>query len=350
MDQRTIGIYLSRILSGFYLFLYNNQKYKLVYPDSRIKYEADIYAQEEYDKNKFNDWIQDDNIVDTLVAMGIWNYNGDDNLKNLEKQIEDLKVDLYKNFLNPAKIKSLKRTLVNTKNAYNRNFNIRHSLDNYTITGYINELKNQYLLSHSIYDVLNNRVFDDLNNIDLKTFNNLSLVISLNTIDIGVFRLVARNDVWKNYWSAGSDNLFNRSVVDWTDEQRTLVVLTKMYDSAYQHTECPPDSVFEDDDIFDGWMINQRRENEKLRNKNRMEKTLEGKKLGKAGEVFVMANSQEEATNIYGLNDGASKHIIRERNALIRNINGDIQDQNLPDVQRQLLVQNNEQFKNSRKK
>lgn len=346
MDQRTIGIYLSRILSGFYLFLYNNKKYKLVYPDTTVKYEADLYAQEEYDKNKFNDWIQDDNIVDTLVTMGIWNYNGDDNLKNLEKQIEDLKVDLYKNFLNPAKVKNLKRTLANTKSAYNRNFNIRHSLDSYTLTGYINELKNQYLLAHSIYDVNNHRVFDNLQNIDLKIFTNLSLEISSHTIDIETFRLIARNDMWKNYWSANNDNIFNRAVVDWTDEQRTLVVLTKMYDSAYQHTECPPDNVFEDDDTFDGWMISQRRENEKVRNKNRMEKTLEGKNLGKAGEVFVMANSQEEAANIYSLNDGSSRHIIRERNAVIKNTSGYIDDQNLPDVQRQILVQHNEQFKN----
>jgi hypothetical protein len=350
MDQRTVGIYLSRILSGFYLFLYNGQRYKLIYPDTSIKYEADLYAQEEYDKNKYNDWIQDDNIIDSLVSMGIWNYNGDDNLKNLETQIEDLKVDLYKNFLNPTKIKTLKRTLSNTRSAYNRNYDIRHSLDQYTISGYTSQLKNQYILINSIYDQFNNKVFNLSNDIDLTLFNNLSYTISANNIDIQTFRFIARNEMWKNYWSANNDYIFNRSTIDWTDEQRTLVILTKMYDSAYQHPECPPDSVFEDDDTFDGWMISQRRENEKTRNKNRTEKMLEGKNLNNAGEIFIKANSQEEANNIYSLNDNTSRHIIRERNMVIKNTDGLLNDQDLPDVKRNLQVQNNQQFKDSRKK
>jgi hypothetical protein len=345
MDQRTIGLYLSRILSGLYVFFYNNKKYKLIYPDITTKYESDLYAQEEYDKNKFNDWIQDENIIDTLVAMGLWNYNGDTNLTNIEKQIEDLKVDLYKNYLNPAKIKSVRRTLSNTKATYNKNYELRHSLDKYTITGYINELKNQYILINSIYDEYNNKIFNITNDIDLNLFNNLSYIISTNTIDISTFRLVSRNEMWRNYWTANSDKLFDRPTSNWTDEQRTLVVLTKMYDSAYQHPECPPDNVFEDDDIFDGWMITQRRENEKIKNKNRAEKMLEGKKLNNAGEVFVIANSQEEANSIYGLNNASSMHIIKERNTFINN-NPEfvIEETSLPDVKRNMQIINNQQL------
>jgi hypothetical protein len=109
MDSRLLSIYLSRILSGSYIFLYNNQKYKLIYPDVNIKYEAELYAQAEYENNKFNDWIQEDQIIDCLISIGLWSYNGDQNLKHLEKQIEDLKVDIYDNFLNPKKVKSLKK-------------------------------------------------------------------------------------------------------------------------------------------------------------------------------------------------------------------------------------------------
>lgn len=349
MDQRTIGIYLSRILSGYYLFVYKNTRYKLVYPDIDIKYQAELYAQEEYDRNKFNDWITDDSIVDTLVSMGVWSYNGDDNLKNLEKQIDDLKVDLYKNFLNPSKIKTLRRTLSNTQLAYNKSYNTRHSLDQYTPYGYSNQLKNQYILIYSLYDEDNNRIFNNLEQVDYNHLNNLSNTIADNVIDVSVFRSIARNDLWRNYWSANSDYLFNKPTVNWTDEQKTLVLLTKMYDGAYQHPECPPDNVFEDDDMFDGWMISQKRENEKNRNKNRTEKLLEGKKLDKAGEVFIVANSQEEAQQIYGLNDNTNKHIIKERSSVILSTNKQLEEKELPDVQRNLVQQSNEQYKNSRK-
>lgn len=346
MDNRNINIYLSRILSGFYLFLYNNTRYKLVYPDIHIKYEAELYAQEEYENNKFNDWITEDNVIDSLVSMGIWTYNGDDNLKSLEKQIEDHKVDLYKNFLNPTKLKTLRRTLNNIKNTYNSLYNTRHFLDQFTVNGYSQYLKNQYILIHSLYTTNNKKVFESMEDTDYKLLTSLSNIISENTIDISVFREIARNDIWKNYWSANSDNLFDKSVINWTDEQKTLVVLTKMYDSAYQHPECPPDQVFEDDDMFDGWMIIQKRENEKNRNKSRTEKILEGKKLDKAGEVYIVASSKEEAKNIYDLNDNNSRHIIREREAFIRNSTNEVEVSALPDIQRELTIQNNQQFKN----
>lgn len=346
MDQRTLSLYLSRILSGFYLFFHSGEKYKLIYPDITVKYEAELYAEQEYEGNKFNDWITDDSIIDSLVSMGVWNYNGDTNLENLEKQIDDLKVDLYKNVLNPNKIKNLKRTLSNTKSAYNRAYEIRHSLDQYTVNGYSQYLKNQYILVNSLYYNNNKKVFNTIEDADFNLLNILSNIISSNIIDISVFRTIARSDSWRNYWSANSDSLFDKSVVNWTDEQKTLVVLTKMYDSAYQHPECPPDKVFEDDDIFDGWMIVQKRENEKIKNKNRTEKMLEGKNLNKAGEIFIMANSQEEAQNIYDLNDNTSRHIIKERENTIKRSAGTVESNRLPDAQRELTVKMNEQFKN----
>lgn len=350
MDQRTIGIYLSRILSGFYIFIHNNTKYKLVYPNIAIKYEAELYAQEEYEKNKFNDWIVDDSIVDSLVSMGVWNYNGDDNLKNIEKQIEDLKVDLYKNFLNPPKAKTLRKTLSNVKNTYNRLYSLRHSLDQYTVEGYSQFLKNHYIIVHSLFYANNSRVFPSMDDCDSQLLNNIATTIAENTIDISVFKSIARSDVWRNYWSANQNNLFDKATVNWTDEQKTLVVLTKMYDSAHEHPECPPDTVFEDDDMFDGWMIQQRRENEKSRNKNRTEKMLEGKNLGKAGEIFVAVNSQEEAQQIYDLNDMSSRQIIRERQLVVNNSSGQINESELPDVQRNLTIQSNQQFKNNIRK
>jgi hypothetical protein len=92
-------------------------------------------------------------------------------------------------------------------------------------------------------------------------------------------------------------------------------------------------------------MIHQRRENEKTCNKNRTEKILEGKKLDKAGEVFIMAGSQEEAQNIYDLNDNNSRHIIKERNTTIQANSSTIDDTKLPDVQRNMIQQSNQLFK-----
>ena len=348
MDTRTIGIYLSRILSGFYIFTHNDRRYKLIYPDINIKYAAELYAQEEYEYNRFNEWITDDSIIDSLVSIGVWSYNGDDTLANLEKQIEDIKVDLYKNFLNPPKLKSIKKTLSNIKSNYNKLYETRHSLDQYTVTGYSELLKNNYILVHSLFDDNNQRLFNSLEEADYNLLNSLSTTISQNNIEISTFRAIARSDIWRNYWNANKEQLFDQATINWTDEQKTLVVLTKMYNSAYDHPECPPDKVIDDDDTFDGWMITQRRESEKIKNKNRTEKMLSGKNLDKAGEVFIVANSKEEVQNIYNLNDHNSRHIIRERESVINNTNSTVDVAKLPDIQRELTVQSNQQFKNKK--
>lgn len=340
MDKKNIDLYLSRILSGYYIFTYKNYKYKLIYPNADIKYHAELYADDEYEANKFNSWILEDDILNILISLGLWSYNGDENLKKLENQIEDLKVDLYNNYFNQTKLKTIRRYLANTKASYNKQYNIRHSFDNYTITGYLESLKNQYILAYSLYDSNENLVFDDLNNINYLFFNNISNIISANMIDTVTYRKIARSNLWHNYWSTNNQNIFNKPVINWTDEQKMLVMFTKMYDNAREHSECPPDNIFEDDDLFDGWMILQRRENEKQKNKNRTSKLLEGKNLKNANEVFLVAGSQDEAQNIYDLNDPMSRNIIKERSNLVNN-NKDAQipEQNLPDVQRQLMMQ-----------
>ena len=108
MDKRILSLYLSRILSGQYIFLYNNVTYKLIYPDISVKYEAELYAQQEYENNKYNNWISQEDAANFLIELGIWTHDGDEKIKTVEKQIEDIKIDLFQSFLNPTKLKSIK--------------------------------------------------------------------------------------------------------------------------------------------------------------------------------------------------------------------------------------------------
>jgi hypothetical protein len=348
MENGIIDNYLSRILSGYLIFNYNNKFYKLIYPNIDLKYKAELYAQEEYENNKYNDWISEEQVNYFLMILDLWSPDMDTNLKNIEKKIEDLKVELYNNFLNPSAIKNIKRNISNYKKNQENLLYRKHYLDNFTHKGYVSTLKNQYLLIHSLYNDKDEKYFS-YPDIDYNTLNFFSSIISHNQIDISIFRIIARHEKWKNYWSTNKENIFNKSVIDWTVVQRTLVIFTKFYDSAFENSDCPPDSVINDDDMFDGWLIIQKRASEKQKEKNRAEKLLEGKNIGNAKEVFLVAKSQEEAQNIYNLNDSNSRHIIRERNRMILNSNKEIKETELPDVQRDLQIQNNQQFIKARK-
>lgn len=349
MDNKDIVLYLSRILSGHYTFIYDKQRYKLIYPDMEVKYDAEIYAQEIYDDNKFNDWITDEEIVDFLISVGLWTLDGDQALDRITKDIEDKKVELYNTLLDPNKSKFVRRQLNNLNQLYSKRYEIRHSFDHLTISGYANLLKSQYILLNSIYDTNNKKIFDFSKTIDYKIVNDISTIINSHTIDIKTFREIARSDTWRSYWSANKEKVFDKATINWSDEQKTLVVLTKMYDSAYEHPECPTDQVIEDDDMFDGWLIIQRRENEKSRSKARSEKLLKDKKLGNAQEVFLVANSADEAKNIYNLNEENSRGIIRERQTILSDPSVQLKESDLPDVQRQMILESNQKLIQSRK-
>lgn len=349
MEQLYLNTYLSRILSGLYKFIYNNSLYILKYPNIDIKYAADIYAEQEYQNNRFADWIKEEDILGLLINIGLWSPMLEKELINMPTQIEDAKVNLFKNYINPSKVKSSKKTLKTLNNRYNFLYHIRHSFDHATRIGYSDSLKAQYILLNSLYDENFTKIFTDNDNLNLHLLNSLSSTIQENNIPINIFKQIARSDIWRNYWLTNKERIFDKPATEWTDEQKTLVVITKMYDNAYEHPECPPDSVIDDDDMFDGWMILQKRENEKEKNKKRTEKLL-GNKLDKAGEVFVMASSPEEATNIYDLNDINAKQTIIERNNTMLKSQTPIEESQLPDVQRNIIMEQNKLYKDKFKK
>lgn len=346
MDDLTLNIYLSRILSGVYVFIHKDKTYKLKYPDMHTKYLADLLCKDEYEKNKFNDWILEEDILNLLMVMGIWNPSLENEFKELPAKIENSKIELYKSLFNPPHQKKIRKQLETHKKRLDFLHSHRHSLDHLTAKGYCDSLKHQYVLMHSFYDENDQKIFHSLDTTNLMLFNALSAKISNDTISSESFRKIARSDLWRNYWSSNKSFVFNKATVDWTDEQRTLVMITRMYDNCYEHPEAPAENVFEDDDMFDGWMLTIKKESEKEKSKRRTEKMF-GDKMNKAGEVFLMANSKEEAQNIYGLNDNQSRHIIKEREQAIKNKNT-INDMDLPDVQREIKMQTVQAIKERR--
>ncbi len=102
-----------------------------------------------------------------------------------------------------------------------------------------------------------------------------------------------------------------------TEDQRFLCAVTRMYDNANEHSECPSETVLNDDDAFDGWMIFERRKAEKARDKQSAEDMMGGRHEG-AGEVFLFAKTKEDRQRIEGLNDQEAKITKKKRQALIK--------------------------------
>lgn len=337
---------LSRIISGSLIFRFKDQLLYLVYPSLSIKYESEIYYEDLYDKYKFSDWVLESDILNILKENRLWSDMNEKEMSNLQKQIDQVKIELFKSFYATKKQKSIRAKLNNLKETYQKYYNVRHSLDHLTVEGFCEKYKNDYLLIHSIFKKQDGeliRFFDNLNP-DSKLLEDVTYEIGQHSIDIPVFRRIARGDLWRTYWSANKNFLFEKASSEWTDEQRTLVVFSKMYDSAHESTEPPPDPVFDDDDMFDGWILLQNENANKEKQKKTEDKAL-GSKMSKAQEVFFMANSSNDASDIHDMNSSVTKAIINERNTSILK-HKDIDATKLPDTQREIASMNQEAFKN----
>lgn len=344
MTENDKEILLYRILSGYTIFFVNGQRYKLVSPNKSIKYKACLLYDNIINEEKYQEWLREDNAINIMIGLGIWNINTNKSIQDLENKIDDLKVELFKSAMNTKAQNMIRNRLKNLKMQLNKILLTKHNFISNTLEGYANSLKNEYIICNTLYDNTNKLVFNYnqrvSSNSSYSNFNTIVNEIDSMSISTEQFRILARSGLWKSYWNIHKHGtIFDKSIKDWTDEQRALVNINRMYDNIYEHPECPDDKVFEDDDMLDGWMIIQRRKADKDKKQKSFDEN--NPTLKKSGEVFLFASNKEEISDILSMNSDESLQNMNEKIRTIKE-KGSVQDGELPDVQRELRRQINE--------
>jgi hypothetical protein len=348
MDSAEKEVVLNRIMSNFDICIIDNKLYKVLRPTTELKYQADkIYEDTIYDLS-FEGWLRKDDIERVLIQYSLWSKDHSERLDSLEKQVDAIKVDMFKSFLNDAKIRELRKSLTRMKNSIESLMEKKTCLDSLTLESYANNLKLQYVIALSIIDEDNNFVYTRDSfwfadpRILLKVIEHLKLI----HVSHEVLRELARTDPWRTYWNISKSKVFSGSSLNWSNEQRILVLYSKMYDNAYGHPECPAEKVIADDDMFDGWLILEKKKHEKAIMDKQIN-TMVGKKQAGAGEIFIPAASQEHAMEIAKhvneLNDFEAKMKLKQREAALKQ-QGRIAEEKLPDIQVELKQQANKEF------
>jgi hypothetical protein len=284
----------------------------------------------------FEDWLRKETIGSFLSRVGIWKQDDNKIIEKVENNIESYKLSLYLNRLNSDRLKYIRKDLSNTKEELHKLLHRKHSLDYLTLEDFATNKKNEYILVNSLfYKDSNTKVFDsNLDDIDYNSFETIASAVSKHIISIETYKHIARHETWKMIWNANKSNLFDRCATELTDEQKTLVGISQMYDKIYEHPECPPDSVINDDDMLDGWMIEQKRKNEAAKKEGSAQDL--SNKHSKAKEIFVVGE-KDDISEINSLNSLESKHIIKQRSRIIKNSETGVDEINLPDVKQELL-------------
>jgi hypothetical protein len=153
---------------------------------------------------------------------------------------------------------------------------------------------------------------------------------------------MARTEPWRSTWSCKKceREVFGVPTVDLTEDQKSLVIWSTMYDNIYEHPSCPQQEIVDDDDLIDGWMIVQRKERQKNQTKLQVEDLISNVKIKNSGEVFVIGQSKSDRERIDSLNDDNAKNIKRQRLKMIQE-KGFLNEVDMPDTKLDLQMQSN---------
>lgn len=345
MNDVDLELLLYRILSGKILFSYKNIDYELRSASYDLRYSAQVIYNNILNDEKYNDWLREEDLDSILISLGLWSGETRNMLKNLDKNIDKTKIELYKSAALPEKNRTVRKRLNSYKSQVERIMAHRYEMFNNTLEGYASSIKNEYIICNTLYKD-NNKVFPSNttnNSHSYIQFNNLVHEANKQNLPLEIYKRLARSGIWRSYWSCNKEYIFDKAVADWTDDQRTLVSMSRMYDNIYEHPECPSDDIIEDDDMLDGWVLDQKAKIKKMKKEAQIDQM--NPKLKGAQEVFLMAPNKEAAEEIIGLNSEDSLRKMQSRINYVQAV-GSATESELPDVKMDLRNQAAEMFKN----
>jgi hypothetical protein len=308
------------------------------HPTLDLKYDAQTRYAEAYEFAKDAGVLEIDDIVECLKSYQMWSDDKDKLLNDLlPEKIENLKVDIFKANMEIDRREALREELRKSEKSLAALYNAKHNFDNFSCLGIALITKLEYILKSCCKHEDGKEC--DWSNVNLKE---IIQFYNENTIDEVMYRELARTEPWSSIWSAGKRNnrIFDKSAPEMSEEQTKLISYSHFYDQIREHPECPHESIIEDDDMLDGWLILQKRERDKDQNEKTLDNRITNEKILNSQEIFIVAKNDDELAKINNLNSSHAKAIKQSRLNTVQK-KGEALDEDFPDVRRDLTVQLN---------
>lgn len=289
--------------------------------------------------------LSEDILIEHMIEKELWSKDEDKKLEDMPKLLEEEKLQLYLAYINFKKrdihekrIKLLSEDLTNL-------FMKKMSLLERCAESIAKDIMNKYLVCCNVYDMDGNRCWEPQKTFD-QSYSLINKIYSkyrqfqISELDA---REMVQKDPWRGLWNAGKteSGVFGVPSCELSVEQKTLISWARVYDSVHESPECPPEEVLKDDDMLDGWFIHQsrKRENEKKNRGNKSDSNVRG------DEVYVFADTPQDAARVYGMNDSSSRAILRQRQKQMENSPEGVRAQDTLDAKMEMRQMSNQQFK-----
>jgi hypothetical protein len=289
-------------------------------------------------------------MMDYLSDIGFWTLEKQEFIDNLSVELERIKLEMYNSYrtYKGKRVKQLRRVLKRLMDRAGSLFQERHSYDVYTCEGFALNCKLSYLIAATAIDQTGAAIDVSNDGVLLQSLVQSYLACRISESEI---RKIARSDSWKVIWGAAKSEgqVFGLPAIRLTDEQKMLLGWSRLYDGIHESPECPEDSVLDDDDLLDGWMIFQHRKREGEKKQASAQKVGVSDRMANKQEIYIPVETDEDAARINQMNDAQARMIKRQRDHMITQ-RGSVPEQYTPDAQLQLKQKAMQQIRDRMKR
>lgn len=343
MDLSEREFLVFRIRSGVYKVPYNGFNIKILTPTIEDELEAcEVYDRSYYEAMN-DDIMTNEECLEWMIEDGVWTYEEDLKIKEINTDIENLKVNVYKKFNNTKLRESARIYLRVAEDGLKQLENKKNTYYGNTCEGIAQLDKSMFLLEACSYV---GREKLDPDSVELNHLLNKYYSLILKEDDS---REIARSEPWRSTWVLRETNtfkLFNNTDRELSTDQKNLLVWSRMYDNIQESMDCPSDKVIEDDDALDGWFIEQKRKHDREKAVGVIEESMSNEKIKNSHEIIVFADNKTDAQTIHEMNSPTSKVVKQERKQVIQD-KGSAVDLDFPDQKMKLGNMAHEKFKNN---
>ncbi len=331
---------LYKLLDGRVKCAINNASVYICKPSLERHIEANGIYDEVYQKMISEDALTEESTLPLLLSYKIWTQKEEDELKGIDKVIDDSKVELYHTYMAFKSGDKIKKQLAKLR---------KRKIDLIIKRGVFDTMMAEYeaTVARVVYLIWagahckGRRFFrTPFWSSDFWTLSTLLTSYNKSLLQDEKIRELCKMGRWRVLWgtSRSISGLFGRSLRDLTDNQLSLISWSKFYDGVARSMDSPPDEVINDDDMLDGWAIvmNKKRADEK--NKGLADKAASTH--SNADEIFIVADNSAGAARINSLNDQYGRMIQRQKLTQAEK-HGQISDFEMPVVKQELAMKIN---------
>jgi hypothetical protein len=302
----------------------------------------DLYL-EQIEDSSFMGAFSDSELMDFLEFKKIWTQKHQKDLDVVTEDVKKLKIGVFELRLRSYELKKARDALQRAKDEALRLELLKHSYDHLSVSGMAGAAKNRFLLGSSVFYRDGMPYWTDEHSWNLPDPFLDRIMICLNKLRLGEFEMreLAREDPWRSTWNLQKHcgkPLFDSSALDISEEQKSFIFWSCIYESAREYGNYLSEDIIADDDMFDGWMLIRHKEREKNQAKSLIDSLPGSDKVKNAGEQFYMADTKENARKIIGMNEENTNMQVQQRFQVIKQ-RGEVSDHELPDVAARLRME-----------